>query len=153
MSSVDEERTALIAEAGEFVAERSTKYEPFDQEQKLGERPWFVPLVEQWERQHGHDVRLKCYVEFGCQVLDADSVDLVRRLAAALESVSPRLVTSEEGGRQLFNGTAVRDASGDIYEVRNGGVVMTGEIVIYSWGWVTFPATVLWSPAPEGSGE
>ena len=25
--------------------------------------------LEKWERAHGHDVRLKCYAEYGCQLL------------------------------------------------------------------------------------
>jgi len=45
-------------------------YEPFDQEAWLGKPPWKptdAALIA-WEAAHGHDVRLKCYTEFGCYV-------------------------------------------------------------------------------------
>jgi len=45
-------------------------YQPFDQDEKLGPPPWpDGPSLTAWEDAHGHDVRLKCYVEFGCQVI------------------------------------------------------------------------------------
>lgn len=47
-----------------------TSYEPWDREEKLGGPPWLQsnPAVVAWEAAHGHDVRLKCYVEFQCRV-------------------------------------------------------------------------------------
>lgn len=53
------------------------KYVPFDQQDKLGPPPW-DPLDEDlanWERAHGHDVRMKCYAEFGCQVIEGDAYE------------------------------------------------------------------------------
>ena len=46
------------------------EYIPFDQDMKLPPPPWTAEQVEQWEAAHGHDVRLKCYAEFGCQVIE-----------------------------------------------------------------------------------
>jgi hypothetical protein len=46
-------------------------YGPFDQREKLGEPPWSGAALEAWEKAHGHDARLKCYPEFGCQVVEA----------------------------------------------------------------------------------
>jgi len=48
-------------------------YRPWDREEKLGKPPWKPddPQVIAWEAAHGHDVRLKCYPEFGCQPLEA----------------------------------------------------------------------------------
>jgi hypothetical protein len=50
------------------------RYRPWDQEEKLGEPPWSKddPKLQAWEAAHGHDVRLKCYPEFGCQALEAE---------------------------------------------------------------------------------
>lgn len=52
-------------------------YKPFDQEEKLGPPPWGAldEKVANWERAHGHDVRVKCYAEYGCQVIEADAYD------------------------------------------------------------------------------
>jgi hypothetical protein len=52
-------------------------YRPFDQEEKLGPPPWGAldEKVALWERAHGHDVRLKCSPDFGCQVIEGDAYD------------------------------------------------------------------------------
>lgn len=51
-----------------------------------------VPLIDgkydeketnQWEIIHGHDIRLKCYPEFGCQLL-IDPEDLLTEIAKEL---------------------------------------------------------------------
>ena len=49
----------------------SVIYRPWDREEKLGPPPWKHndPKLIAWEKAHGHDVRSKCYPEFGCQVL------------------------------------------------------------------------------------
>lgn len=51
-------------------------YRPWDQESKLGPPPWQPadPKLQAWQQAHGHDVRLKCYPEFGCLVT-ADEYD------------------------------------------------------------------------------
>ena len=56
-------------------------YEPFDQDKWLPAPPWRPddPALIAWEKAHGHDVRLKCYVEYGCQVIEST---LERQLAA-----------------------------------------------------------------------
>jgi hypothetical protein len=35
--------------------------------------------LKKWEAMHGHDIRLKCYAEFGCQLL-VDPEDIIRAL-------------------------------------------------------------------------
>jgi hypothetical protein len=67
---------------GAPVAPASTPYEPWDQDAQLGPPPWdpHDEKVQAWEKAHGHDVRLKCYVEFGCQVIEQA---LERELLAA----------------------------------------------------------------------
>ena len=43
------------------------EYRAWDREEKLGPGPWLLDSkVSAWEAAHGHDVRLKCYPEFGC---------------------------------------------------------------------------------------
>lgn len=61
---------------------RRWRYEPFDQEKWLGRSPWSPddPSLQAWEFAHGHDVRLKCLPEFGCQVIESN---LERRAEAA----------------------------------------------------------------------
>lgn len=51
------------------------EYRPWDQRKHLGDPPWRPddPAVREWERVHGHDVRLKCYAEFGCQVIEDEA--------------------------------------------------------------------------------
>ena len=46
-------------------------YRPFDQKKHLQGPPWTSGLeLEAWEEAHGHDVRVTCYVEYGCKALD-----------------------------------------------------------------------------------
>jgi ElaB/YqjD/DUF883 family membrane-anchored ribosome-binding protein len=60
-----------------------THYEPFDQERWLGPPPWVsTAAMVAWEQAHGHDVRLKCYVEFGCQVIEPTLERRIDRLVA-----------------------------------------------------------------------
>jgi hypothetical protein len=68
------------------------RYLPFDQDEHLGEPPWKPtdPALVAWEAAHGHDVRLKCYVEFGCQAIEneadmlRDTLDRVRAAVAEM---------------------------------------------------------------------
>ncbi len=52
-------------------------YTPWDQDEHLGPPPWseYDPHVIAWEAAHGHDVRLKCYAEYGCLVIEQDAYD------------------------------------------------------------------------------
>jgi hypothetical protein len=64
-----------------------SEYRIADQEEKLGPPPWSPtdPRVMAWEQAHGHDVRLKCYPEFGCQVVEEQRerlIEFARWLAA-----------------------------------------------------------------------
>jgi hypothetical protein len=70
----------------------TTDYQPWDREDKLGPPPWKHddPKVIAWEAAHGHDVRSKCYPEFGCQVLPDYEAELERlrhRVQAGLEGI------------------------------------------------------------------
>ena len=48
---------------------------PFDQYRWLGEPPWKSGMaVEAWEKAHGHDVRLKCYPEYGCLAIENELI-------------------------------------------------------------------------------
>jgi len=51
-----------------------TTYKAFDRHEKLGDPPWEFNAVKAWEEAHGHDVRLKCYAEFGCRFADIETV-------------------------------------------------------------------------------
>lgn len=85
-----------------------SSYRTFDQYEKLGEPPWSGPALEAWEKAHGHDVRLKCYVEFGCQIIAEDNermeqeiADLKSRLAAAEQAVAQLTASVEEAQREM----------------------------------------------------
>ena len=61
-------------------------YEPFDQKTWLGESPWKVsdPAVIAWEAAHGHDPRIKCFAEYGCQLLEVVGA---RRILSLIEAL------------------------------------------------------------------
>lgn len=65
-------------------------YQPFDQEKWLGDPPWSGPALEEWEAVHGHDARLKCYAEYGCQVIEApwaqNTIELLDLFEAVLHA-------------------------------------------------------------------
>jgi hypothetical protein len=76
-------------------------YEPFDQDKWLVHGPPFVandPAVIAWEKAHGHDVRLKCYVEFGCQVIEPTLERHIDDLYAYLEEIA-EAVENEDAPR------------------------------------------------------
>jgi hypothetical protein len=62
------------------------KYTPFDQEAHLGAPPWRIadPAVRAWETAHGHDVRGRCYPEYGCLVIEPA---LEERLRAVIKRI------------------------------------------------------------------
>ncbi len=66
-------------------------YFPFDQASKLPTPPWHMaddlPALKAWEAAHGHDVRLKCYPEYGCQAVQA-CLDRVTELIAHARRIS-----------------------------------------------------------------
>lgn len=89
--------------------------------------------------------------------------DVFRRLAAALESVSPRLVTSVEELNALPVKTVLMDDRG--WVVKRGIIMesdddddvgqtawwITGSAIDFPMAAIALPVIVLWSPAPEGS--
>lgn len=82
----------LIAAGRDEIAGVRTDYEPSDRDEKLGiDPPYDSALLAAWEEAHGHDVRLKCYPEFGCRVLEATLAVHVAKLADALEEAEARI--------------------------------------------------------------
>lgn len=65
-----------------------TVYRPFDQRAHLGDPPWSVDRqdVQEWEAAHNHDVRLDCYPEFGCVVLEIER-QMMQEVVDAARSV------------------------------------------------------------------
>lgn len=86
----------LLAEAAEFVDPGMINdYRPFDRDEKLGEEPWSREAIAVWEDAHKHDVRLKCYPEFGCVVTETYAYSLVQRLSDELAVTLTRLSVLE----------------------------------------------------------
>lgn len=74
-----------------------SEYRCWDREEKLGSVPegGFKPTdpkVIAWEAAHGHDLRLKCYPEFGCLLIPdfEDMVDRVQRVLADFDALDER---------------------------------------------------------------
>jgi hypothetical protein len=87
--------TDVLDEALEKISELSGgTYRPFDQEKHIpnwNREPSIFALsreakeqlaedIANWEAAHGHDVRQKCYREFGCMALEYEERDLLERL-------------------------------------------------------------------------
>jgi len=79
---------AAIAVAREYL-DRSVivpGYTTFDREAHLGASPWNDPAaISVWEQAHGHDVRLKCYVEFGCVVIESEAMAVIAGLLDTID--------------------------------------------------------------------
>lgn len=90
-------------------------YAPFDRDEKLGEdrAAWVLAEVDAWEDAHGHDVRLKCYPEFECRVVE------VPWARALTEVVSQR----DEAAAELARVTVILDAQSKAL----GALLKTGE--------------------------
>lgn len=85
-------------------------YRPFDQPRHLGDPPWSGDALAAWESAHGHDARLKCYPEYGCQAIDAERDWLegeVARLRAALAKIAAREVDAPAGYEGYRHGEAL----------------------------------------------
>lgn len=65
-------------------------YRPFDQDRHLPPPPWQPddPALIAWESAHGHDVRTKCYPEFGCQAIGY-ALDAVEEIVEHARKISP----------------------------------------------------------------
>lgn len=65
-------------------------YRPWDREEKLGPPPWKHddPKVVAWVAAHGHDVRLKCYPELGCQLVEQELESEITTLCKLGEEMS-----------------------------------------------------------------
>jgi hypothetical protein len=61
-------------------------YMPFDKSMLTSTDgiSWDKVEVAKWEEVHGHDIRLKCYPEFGCQLL-IDPRDILEAIEEELE--------------------------------------------------------------------
>lgn len=83
------------------------RYHCRDQTEKLGPPPWdpLDPKLADWERHHGHDVRLSCEPE-GCMLVEPDAFARGKRAALVatnlfLDEMKPELQLSGEDRRQL----------------------------------------------------
>ena len=91
---------ALVIEARTYSEgwvrdDDSRAWRPFDQNERIRhwigswqtdeQRAEFDADVQAWEDVHAHDVRLKCYPENQCAVIESYAADLVIRLTRALE--------------------------------------------------------------------
>ena len=93
---------------------RYPHYSPFDQDAHLDRPPWSPddPKVQAWEAAHGHDVRVKCYPEFGCQAIEAEAGRLRDALQAcwdAYEAVMPDhlyMQVEDALGLRVFHATS-----------------------------------------------
>lgn len=78
-----------------------TGYKPFDQREKIPN--WFtkdwrslpnnqlderIEAIEEWEKAHGHDPRLKCYPEFECRAIEGYAHHLVDGLLKEIKSLT-----------------------------------------------------------------
>lgn len=74
------------------------KYEPCDQEKWLGPPPWSPsdPRLQSWESAHGHDPRLKCLPEFGCQV-ELDRLESADRKLAKIRELHGHVIKGVDG--------------------------------------------------------
>ncbi|KQO98404.1 hypothetical protein [Leifsonia sp. Leaf264] len=80
---------SLIASARGEVDGIPTEYVAFDRDEKLGtELPYDTDKLAAWEAAHGHDVRTKCYPEFGCYVIEAGAAKHITAIADTLETTT-----------------------------------------------------------------
>lgn len=92
----------------------AAEYRPWDQDTWLSEPPWNPtdPALMAWEAAHGHDVRMKCYPEFGCMALnyEADEVRAERdELRAALAERDARIAATVDWlNKAAVSASAVR---------------------------------------------
>lgn len=79
----------------------TTPYEPFDQDTRVGPPPWSPadPALRAWEAAHGHDIRLKCYVEHGCQVIESALEARIDSLQADLDTARARIAAAHAACR------------------------------------------------------
>ena len=80
-------------------------YRPADQDEKLGPPPWKPddPAVIAWERHHGHDPRLHCYLD-GCGVLQLIAEAEHDELEALREEVRRLGLHTDADGKVLGTG-------------------------------------------------
>lgn len=87
MSDLTPERLTELREWADAIIESANGYRPWDQSEKLGDAtPWPADLIDSWEAAHGHDCRLKCYAEYGCQLLEVEGAENTLALLDALDS-------------------------------------------------------------------
>ena len=131
------DNTALIVEAKEHSEgwiTGATPYRPFDQGERIRYwRGFWDTITEQhnfnvdvaaWEDAHGHDMRLKCYPEFGCQVIESYGMSMVQRLTAALEQAERELTEQAATIEAIRKWNRDADGEGD----RDPSDVMRSEL-------------------------
>lgn len=104
-----DERIAAIRERHDWSPDL-TAYAPFDQEQHLGKPPWTDDERRHtWERAHGHDVRLKCYPEFGCLVIQEEADRDISFLLDALDAAHAENERLREERKGLYTASQAAD--------------------------------------------
>jgi hypothetical protein len=116
----------------EREAADETRYRPFDQEEKLGPAPWSPddPALIAWEKAHGHDVRLKCYPELGCVLVEVelererdDAHTALLELEAERNEARTALAELAAEVRRALRFSRPRGAhAGVVYIVQRGGL-------------------------------
>ncbi|MGH3447216.1 MAG: hypothetical protein ACRDP4_06295 [Nocardioidaceae bacterium] len=114
MTDIDADRLAEIRETYACDPELA-EYAPFDQAKHLGPKPWHTqdPALVAWEEAHGHDTRLKCYVEYGCRVIEEEAARDVAFLLDALDAANATLYTMRMVSVALDDIAMRNDGSGD----------------------------------------
>lgn len=56
--------------------------------------------LDEWEQVHGHDVRLKCYPEYGCQVIESAAINAHLNTLEALLDWADELAHTDYRGNE-----------------------------------------------------
>jgi len=63
-------------------------YRTWDREDKLGPPPWDdTPELRKREEVHQHDVRQKCYLEYGCALVEHEEAALIHLLCDEIDQL------------------------------------------------------------------
>ena len=83
---MDANELARLRDGAQAVLDAANGYRPFDRD-KLGAlpKPDGSLMVVAWEAAHGHDVRTKCYAEYGCQLLEVEGAENILALLDLLD--------------------------------------------------------------------
>lgn len=97
------------------------EYLPFDHDVwGLGDLPPHAEQTEEvrqavtdWEAGHGHDIRLKCYPEYGCQAL-LNEIELLQQVVAAMDI---KVMQPDMGGNHQYSARSMGRLTPDQWHV------------------------------------